>query len=94
MGRIKTTLVKRTTRQLVEKTPESFGEEFEENKKALGNVLPSKRMRNMVAGYITRVNRNAKKIRDKENLNVENTGNAESADNADNKDDRRKNTKN
>tara|TARA_Y100000310_G_C20609004_1_gene777008 strand:+ start:98 stop:349 length:252 start_codon:yes stop_codon:yes gene_type:complete len=79
MGRIKTTLVKRTARQLVEKTPESFGKEFEKNKKALGHVLPSKRMRNMVAGYVTRINRNTKKIIDDEDLNND----------TDNKDDRK-----
>tara|TARA_Y100000310_G_C20663987_1_gene806412 strand:+ start:816 stop:1046 length:231 start_codon:yes stop_codon:yes gene_type:complete len=64
MGRIKTTLVKRTGRQLNSKTPESFGKEFEGNKKALGHTLPSKRMRNMVAGFITRFNRNKKSIID------------------------------
>tara|TARA_Y100000310_G_C20394679_1_gene674507 strand:+ start:328 stop:558 length:231 start_codon:yes stop_codon:yes gene_type:complete len=64
MGRIKTTLVKRTGRQLNSKTPESFSKEFEENKKALGNTLPSKRMRNMVAGFITRFNKNKKTIID------------------------------
>lgn len=64
MGRIKTTLVKRTGRQLNSKIPESFSEKFEENKKALGHTLPSKRMRNMVAGFITRANRNKEKTID------------------------------
>ena len=68
MGRIKTTLVKRTGRKLVEQTPESFDKTFDKNKKALGNVLPSKRMRNMVAGFITRFNMNKKIIIDDENL--------------------------
>jgi ribosomal protein S17E len=65
MGRIKTTLVKRTSRKLVESLPESFAKDFESNKKSLGNTtMPSKRMRNMVAGYITRLKRNSQKIID------------------------------
>jgi small subunit ribosomal protein S17e len=60
MGRIKSTLIKRTSRQLLKNSEESFGKTFEENKKALGNILPSKRMRNSVAGYIARIKKNAK----------------------------------
>lgn len=68
MGRIKSTLVKRTAKQLVEKTPESFSKEFDQNKKALGNLMPSKKIRNKIAGQITRINKNAKKlINDSEN---------------------------
>lgn len=62
MGRIKTMLVKRTSRQLVEKSPESFAKTFGPNKKVLGSTMPSKRMRNMVAGYITRLKKNQKTI--------------------------------
>jgi len=62
MGRIKSTLIKRTSRQLLENSPESFGKTFEENKKALGRTLPSKRMRNSVAGYIARLKKNTKTI--------------------------------
>ena len=62
MGRIKTTLVKRTAKQLIEKTTDSFAPEFEQNKKSLGKTMPSKRMRNMIAGYITRIKRNTKTI--------------------------------
>ncbi|MCK4650327.1 30S ribosomal protein S17e [Candidatus Pacearchaeota archaeon] len=64
MGRIKPTLVKRTSRQLIESSSESFGKTFEENKKALGNTLPSKKMRNKIAGYIARIKRNKKTIID------------------------------
>ena len=64
MGRIKSTLIKRTSRQLIKNSDESFGKTFEENKKSLGNILPSKRMRNGIAGYITRLKRNQKKIID------------------------------
>jgi len=64
MGRVKSTLIKRTARKLVEKSGESFGKTFEENKRALGSVLPSKQMRNKIAGYITRIKRNTKTIID------------------------------
>ena len=64
MGRIKSTLIKRSSRQLIEKSDESFGKTFEENKKALGSTLPSKKMRNKIAGYIARLKRNAETIID------------------------------
>ena len=68
MGRIKTTLVKRTSVQLVEQTPESFTKDFTDNKKALGKTMPSKRMRNMIAGYISRLKKNKKIIIEQENI--------------------------
>ena len=56
-------LVKRTAKQIIERAPESFGKTFEENKKPLGNnTMPSKRIRNMIAGYVTRIKMNSKKI--------------------------------
>ena len=67
MGRIKSTLIKRTSRQLIENSSESFGKTFEENKKTLGSILPSKKMRNKIAGYIARINRNTKTIIDDAN---------------------------
>lgn len=66
MGRIKTTLVKRTSRKVIEETPESFNKDFEQNKKSLGKTMPSKRMRNMIAGYISRIKKNTKKIIEEE----------------------------
>jgi len=64
MGRIKSTLIKRTARELIEKTPETFSKDFEENKKALGHTMPSIRIRNRIAGQISRVKKNTKKIID------------------------------
>ena len=64
MGRIKSKLIKRTSRQLLEKSDESFGKTFEENKKALGNTLPGKKTRNKIAGYIARIKKNTKTIID------------------------------
>ena len=62
MGRIKTSLVKRTSRQLLAKNTEVFTKEFEDNKRILRGTMPSKRIRNMVAGYIGRIKKNTKKI--------------------------------
>lgn len=57
MGRIKSLMVKRAARQLINATPESFNSEFNHNKKMLGSRLPSKPIRNKVAGYIARLQR-------------------------------------
>ncbi len=62
MGRIKQKLIKRTARQLIKISTESFGKTFEENKKALGRTLQSKKVRNKIAGYIARLKRNTKII--------------------------------
>ena len=60
MGRIKTQFVKRTSQELVRKHESSFSASFEENKKAVGSLtdVSSKKVRNIVAGYITRLVRN------------------------------------
>lgn len=57
MGRIKTTFVKNIGKELMEKHPESFSGNFEDNKKALAPLVSftSRKMRNLVAGYITSV---------------------------------------
>jgi len=57
MGRIKTTFVKNIGKELMEKHPESFSGSFEDNKKALAPFISftSRKMRNLVAGYITSV---------------------------------------
>lgn len=67
MGRIKSALVKRTAKQLIDKSPESFNPDFVVNKKALGsNTMPSKRLRNMIAGYIARIKKNTHSLIQKE----------------------------
>lgn len=55
MGRIKSTLIKRTARQLT-KEP-MFGDTFDHNKKILRDSMPSKKTRNKIAGYIGRLRR-------------------------------------
>lgn len=59
MGRIKTTLIKRTAHTIIKKYPEKFTENFGENKKTLQEVadIQSKKLRNVIAGYITRLTR-------------------------------------
>jgi len=54
MGRIKSTLVKRTSKQLLTRSSD-FDDQFENNKKILGRTMPSKKMRNKIAGYIARL---------------------------------------
>ena len=69
MGRIKSKLVKRTSRQLIQKSDETFKKTFEENKKILGRTLPSKKIRNKIAGYIARIKTNRKTIIEDEESN-------------------------
>ena len=53
MGRIKSKLIKRTGKNLLTEE-DKFSSDFDENKKVLGKLMPSKKIRNQVAGYITR----------------------------------------
>ena len=53
MGKIETRLIKRTAKGLVEKGIE-FEEEFTQNKKILGKEMPSKKVRNQIAGFLSR----------------------------------------
>lgn len=61
MGQIKATVIKRTAEKLIRNEDIGFSEDFEENKKIVDGLMPSKRMRNMVAGYITRLKSNESK---------------------------------
>lgn len=56
MGKIKTRLIKRTATALL-KEEIGFDETFEKNKKILGREMPSKKVRNQIAGYIARLKR-------------------------------------
>jgi len=62
MGRIKTKLTKRISFQLLKAHREDFSEEFEHNKPAVTKHvdLPSKKMRNIIAGYLARLRRKEK----------------------------------
>lgn len=57
MGKVRPEHVKRISKQLVERYPEKFTKDFENNKKlveALTNIN-SKKLRNRVAGYTTQL---------------------------------------
>lgn len=55
MGRIKSTMVKKAARQLLVDEKHPFNVSFEHNKKILGSTMPSKPIRNKIAGYIARI---------------------------------------
>lgn len=54
MGRVKTTAIKSIASKLLEKHGDRFSEDFEKNKEALKELQPikSKRIRNILAGYL------------------------------------------
>ena len=54
MGKIKSKLIRRTAKALLEKGVE-FSEDFKENKVVLGNSMPSKKIRNQIAGLLTKI---------------------------------------
>ncbi len=54
MGKIKTKLIKRTSERIVKEGIE-FKEDFETNKRILSREMPSKKVRNQIAGYVTRI---------------------------------------
>jgi len=54
MGRIKSTLIKKAARQLLQ-GENKFDTDFDHNKKMLIAGMPSKSMRNKIAGYISRL---------------------------------------
>ncbi|MEK6906263.1 MAG: 30S ribosomal protein S17e [Nanoarchaeota archaeon] len=60
MGKIKSKQVKRTANILIEKGIE-FSSEFEKNKGILGSTMPSKKLRNQLAGYISRLKKQDKR---------------------------------
>ena len=56
MVRIKSALVKRTARNML-KEDNKFSEDFDKNKKLLENHMPSKKIKNKIAGYLSRLKR-------------------------------------
>ena len=55
MGKVKTEQVKRTAKELIERFPEKFSNNFDENKHAVSALTKgaTTRIRNQIAGYIT-----------------------------------------
>jgi len=64
MGRIKTTLVKRSSNAIFKMHKDELKDNFEENKGLIGKFLDvkSKKFRNVIAGYITRLVRKQDKL--------------------------------
>ncbi len=62
MGRIKQRIIKNNAKRFIEEYPGRFGKDFEKNKEALKEIglIPSKRVLNKIAGYITRLEKNRK----------------------------------
>lgn len=57
MGRIKTQLIKRTTLELAKQHRDKFNHDYTHNKQMVAQLLTteSKKLRNIVSGYITRL---------------------------------------
>ncbi len=63
MGRIKTRQTKRIAQDLYEQNQGKFSPDFKQNKDAIKGLatFESSRMRNVVAGYVTRISARSKK---------------------------------
>jgi len=57
MGRIKTALIKRKTKEIVNKFEDQLTKDYLKNKMILNTLITtqSKKMRNIIAGYVTRL---------------------------------------
>lgn len=57
MGKVRPERVKKIAKELVKRFPNKFTTNFENNKKVLSSITPiySAKLRNQIAGYITRL---------------------------------------
>ncbi len=57
MGAVRSEKVKKVARELFRRYPDKFTTNFEENKKFIESLMnvPSKRLRNTIVGYVTRL---------------------------------------
>ncbi|MDI6825674.1 MAG: 30S ribosomal protein S17e [Candidatus Aenigmarchaeota archaeon] len=57
MGQIKNLTIKNMARNLIEKYPDKFTTDYEKNKEEMEKlvILESKKIRNMIAGYIVHI---------------------------------------
>lgn len=64
MGRIKTTLLKRTALKLFREHGNTFKTDFTFNKKRVDELIEtqSKKLRNIIAGYITKLHKQTNKV--------------------------------
>ena len=68
MGKTKSKQIRRTAKEIMNQGIE-FSENFEKNKKILGKEMPSKKMRNQLAGFLVRFMKSKKK--EKEQLKAD-----------------------
>ena len=73
VGRIKTILVKRVTKQLVDEHKEEFSEDYKKNKEVLQKYvdIKSPKIRNVIAGYVSRLVKQGKEDKQKRRINAE-----------------------
>jgi len=64
MGRIKTKAIKAVTEDLIRDHLDEFTDEYEQNKIVVEKYadIPSKKLRNIIAGYATRLARSREEI--------------------------------
>ena len=57
MGKVRPEKVKKIARELVKRYPDKFSTDFESNKKSLASIVSiySPKLRNLIAGYVTRL---------------------------------------
>lgn len=62
MGRIKSAQVKKTSKKIFDSHRSKFSPDFAENKKGVSQLIESsKKVRNCIAGYVTRLAKKSKK---------------------------------
>jgi len=73
MGNVRIKLVKRTAREMLVRYANLFTDDFEHNKEVLMQVaeIPSKTLRNQIAGYVTKLVRRQRKIEQQLSLRQE-----------------------
>ena len=53
MGKIKSKMIKRTAQSILKDV--EFAESFKENKRILGKTMPSKKVKNQLAGHLAKL---------------------------------------
>lgn len=73
LGRIKTVLVKRISKQLVLQHPQEFTEDYMKNKEIIDKyaVIKSPKIRNVIAGYTARLVKQARSGKERKVINPE-----------------------
>ena len=73
MGRIKTILVKRVTKQLVKEHSEELSGDYNKNKEVLKKYvnIKSPKIKNVIAGYAARLMKQSKEDKQKRRINKE-----------------------